>query len=112
MPDISWIDCKNRMIDVEEKYLAEICRILGEHVSDCEVRVFGSRIEGKARDFSDLDLVLVGSERLNWRRIELLKDAFASSNIPMTVDVVDWHTISEEFRAVIENNYEIIQERK
>ncbi len=41
MPDISWIDCKNAMIDVEEKYLAEIRRILGEHVPDCEVRVFG-----------------------------------------------------------------------
>ena len=112
MQDISWIDCKNAMIDVEEKYLAEIRRILGEHVPDCEVRVFGSRIEGKARDFSDLDLVLVGSEKLNWRRIELLKDAFASSNMPMTIDVLDWHAISNEFRAIIEDNYEIIQTKK
>ena len=102
----------NAMIDVEEEYLAEIRRILGEHVPDCEVRVFGSRIEGKARDFSDLDLVLVGSGKLNWRRIELLKDAFASSNLPMTIDVIDWHAISGEFRAVIENKYEIIQEKK
>ena len=112
MPDISWIDFKNTMIDVEEKYLAEIRRILKEHVSDCEVRVFGSRTEGTARDFSDLDLVLVGNEKLNWRRTELLKDAFASSNIPMTVDVIDWHAISDEFREIIENNFEIIQERK
>ena len=100
------------MIDVEEKYLAEIRRILSEHVSGCEVRVFGSRIEGKARDFSDIDLVLVGSEKLNWRKIELLKDTFASSNIPMTVDVIDWHAISDEFRAIIEKNYETIQKRK
>ncbi len=100
------------MIDIEEKYLAEIRRILSEHVSDCEVRVFGSRLEHKAHDFSDLDLVLVGSEKLNWRRIELLKDAFASSNIPMTVDVIDWYAISDDFRAIIENNYETIQERK
>ena len=100
------------MIDVEEKYLDEIRRILGEHVPDCEVRAFGSRLDGKARDFSDLDLVLVGSEKLNWQKIELLKDAFASSNIPITVDVIDWYAISEEFRAVIENNYEIIQERQ
>lgn len=100
------------MINVEEKHLAEIRRILREHVSDCEVRVFGSRIEGKARDFSDLDLVLVGSEKLNWRRIELLKDAFASSDLPMTIDVIDWHAISDEFRAAIKNNYEVIQEEK
>ena len=100
------------MIDIEEKYLAEIRRILGEYVPDCEVRAFGSRLEGTARDFSDLDLVLVGGDKLNWRKIELLKDAFASSNIPMTVDVIDWHAISDEFRAIIDNNYEIIQERK
>ena len=100
------------MIDIEEKYLAEIRRILGEHASDCEVRVFGSRLEGKAHDFSDLDLVLVGNEKLNWRKIELLKDAFASSNIPITVDVIDWHAISDEFRNIIENNYEIIQNKK
>lgn len=98
------------MIDIEEKYLAEIRRILSEHVSDCEVRAFGSRLEGKAREFSDLDLVLVGGEKLNWRRIESLKDAFSSSDIPIIVDVIDWHAISDEFRAIIKNNYEIIQE--
>jgi predicted nucleotidyltransferase len=100
------------MIDIEEKYLTEIRRILDEHVSDCEVRAFGSRIEGNAKKFSDLDLALVGSEKLNWRRIESLKDAFSSSDIPIIVDVIDWHAISDEFRSVIENNYEIIQERK
>jgi predicted nucleotidyltransferase len=100
------------MIDIEEKYLAEIRRILAEKVPDCEVRAFGSRIEGKAKQFSDLDLALVGSEKLNWRKVELLKDAFASSNLPMTIDVIDWHAISDEFRAIIEKNYELIQEKK
>jgi predicted nucleotidyltransferase len=100
------------MIELAEEHLAEIRRILANHVPDCDVRVFGSRIEGKARDFSDIDLVLVGSEKLNWRRIERLKDAFASSDIPVTVDVVDWHAISDEFRAIIEKNYEVLQETK
>jgi predicted nucleotidyltransferase len=100
------------MIDLDEKYLDEIRWILTGKAPDCEVRAFGSRIEDRARDFSDLDLVLVGSENLNWRRIESLKDAFASSNLPMTIDVIDWHAISDEFRSVVENNYEIIQERK
>ena len=100
------------MIDIEEKYLAEIQRILAEKVPDCEVRAFGSRLEGKAKKFSDLDLALVSSEKLNWRRIESLKDAFSSSDIPIIVDVIDWHAISDEYKEIIENNYEIIQERK
>jgi predicted nucleotidyltransferase len=100
------------MIDLDEKYLDEIRWILTGKVPDCEVRAFGSRLEGKAKKFSDLDLVLVGGEKLNWRRIELLKDAFSSSDIPIIVDVIDWHAISDEFRAIIENNYEIIQNKK
>jgi predicted nucleotidyltransferase len=99
------------MIDLGEHDLAEVQRILSEHVPDCEVRVFGSRIEGKAKRFSDLDLALVCDEKLEWRKIELLKDAFAASNLPMTVDVVDWHAISDEFRAIIEAHYEIIQRK-
>ncbi len=97
------------MIDIEEKYLDEICRILAEHVPDCEVRAFGSRIEGTARKFSDLDLVLVGIEKLDWRKIESLKDAFASSDIPIIVDVIDFNAISDDFRKITEKNYEIIQ---
>jgi predicted nucleotidyltransferase len=100
------------MIDLDEKYLDEIRWILTGKVPDCEVRAFGSRLEGKVKKFSDLDLVLVGGEKLNWRRIESLKDVFSSSDIPIIVDVIDWHAISDEFRAIIENNYEIIQNKK
>jgi len=99
------------MIDIEEKYLAEIKRILTEQVPDCEVRAFGSRIEGKAVKFSDLDLVLVAPEKLNWRRIERLKDAFAASNLTMTVDVLDYNAVSREFQAVIDKQYEVIQQK-
>jgi predicted nucleotidyltransferase len=99
------------MIDIEEKYLDEIRRILAEHVPDCEVRAFGSRIEGTARKFSDLDLVLVGSEKLDWRKIESLKDAFASSDLPIIIDVIDFNAISDDFRKITENNYKIIEIR-
>jgi uncharacterized protein len=96
------------MIDIEKKDFDEIKRILKEHVPDCDVRVFGSRIEGKAKKFSDIDLALVGKEKLDWRKIELLKDAFSASDIPIIVDIVDWNAISNEFKKIIENNYETI----
>ncbi len=102
---------KNAMIDIEEKYLSEILRILNEQVPDCEVRAFGSRIEGNAEKYSDLDLVLVGDEKLNWRKIESLKDVFSASDLPIIVDVIDWHSISNEFKAVIEKSYEVIQKK-
>ena len=96
------------MIDLDEKYLDEVKRILREQVPDCEVRVFGSRITGKAQKFSDLDLALVGSEKLDWRKLEALKDAFSESDLPIMIDVLDWFAISASFRDLIAQNYETI----
>ena len=31
-----------------------------------------------------------------------LREAFSESNLPITVDVVDWQTLDPEFRAAIE----------
>ncbi|MFA5553221.1 MAG: nucleotidyltransferase domain-containing protein [Phycisphaerae bacterium] len=100
------------MLELEEKYLNEIKQILSEHMPDCEVRVFGSRIEGKAQKFSDLDLALAATEKIARQRIERLKDAFAASNLPMTVDVIDYNSISKEFQQIIDKQYEVIQQKQ
>jgi len=99
------------MIDIEENYLTEIQQILSEKVPDCEVWAFGSRVEGNAKKYSDLDLVLIGRENLDRRQVESLKDAFAASDLPMIVDIIDWNAISDEFKVVIEKKYEIIQDK-
>ena len=97
------------MIDLQPAQLQEIRRILAEHAPDCEVRAFGSRINGRAQKYSDLDLALVRKERINWRKLEALKDAFAESDLPMMIDVLDWNSISDEFRRVIEDEFTVIQ---
>lgn len=84
-------------------------RILAELAPECEVRVFGSRINGRARPFSDLDLAIVAPRPLDWRRLEQLKDAFSESDLPFMVDVLDWSTVSPRFRTVIAQAYEILQ---
>lgn len=97
------------MIDIEPKHLELIKRILAEHVPDCEVRAFGSRVTGTAGSYSDLDIAVIGAEKMDWRKIEALKDAFAESDLPIIVDVIDGNAISESFREVVEKRYEVIQ---
>ena len=97
------------MIDLPAADRALIEQILARLVPGCEVRAFGSRVDGTAREFSDLDLALVGDGKLEWAAIEGLKDALAASNLGITVDVVDWHAISPEFRQVIERRYEVLR---
>ncbi len=100
------------MINMEEKYLTQIKRILHDKVPELEVRAYGSRVNGSAEKYSDLDLALVGDGPLDWREIAALKDAFSESDLPFMVDIVDWHAISPEFRKIIEQDYELISKNE
>lgn len=66
-----------------------------------EVRMFGSRARGQAKPYSDLDLVIMGDTPVPLSTLGQLKDAFASSDLPWRVDVVDWATTSPEFKSHI-----------
>jgi hypothetical protein len=61
-------------------------------------------------DYSDLDLVVVGREKTNRKTLHCLEEAFAESDLPFRVDVLDWHRISDSFRQVIGETYGVIQE--
>ena len=98
------------MIDLNPKHFETVQHILAQHVPGCEVRAFGSRVKWTARDYSDLDLAVVGSKPLSWRQKGQLTEAFEESDLPIRVDVLDWHTISEEFKKIITEEYEVIQD--
>lgn len=89
-------------IDINPTHLETIQCILNEHVPDCEVRAFGSRAKWNARDYSDLDLAVVGQQPQGWRVLNRLETAFRESDLPFRVDVLDWHDISDNFREMIE----------
>jgi type I restriction enzyme S subunit len=98
------------MLDLTPDQLAEVRQILQLQIPERTVRVFGSRVNGTAKPFSDLDLVVMGDAPLEFRQLAALKDAFAESNLPFRVDVVDWATTSAEFRAIIEERFDVIGE--
>jgi predicted nucleotidyltransferase len=63
--------------------------------------VFGSRATGRARRYSDLDLALDAGRRLTLDKIARLTEAFSDSDLPYTVDLVDWRNIDERWRQII-----------
>ena len=97
------------LIDLNPNHLETVKAILADHVPECEVRAFGSRATWTAKDYSDLDLAVVGSGPLDWKTLGRLNEAFEESDLPMRVDVLDWHYISENFRRVIERGYSVLQ---
>ena len=100
------------MIDLNPKHFETVQHILAQHVPGCEVRAFGSRVKWTAKDYSDLDLAVVSSKPLSWRQRGQLTEAFEESDLPIRVDVLDWHTISDGFKKIIAEEYEVIQGAK
>lgn len=96
------------MLDLAPTHLDEVRRILQFHVPGRTVRAFGSRVQGTAKPFSDLDLAVMGDTPLDFRTLAALKDAFAESNLPFRVDVVDWAATSKAFKVIIEGAFEVV----
>ena len=96
------------MIDITPDDLKIVQNLIIAHFPNVEARVFGSRYVGNAKDYSDLDIALVGEEKLALLNLHNLREAFEESSLTFRVDVHDWHVISPEFQKVIEQGYEVI----
>ncbi len=70
----------------------------------CRVWAFGSRVKGKARRFSDLDLAFDAGRPLTFADTAPLEEAFDESDLPWRVDLVDLVTCSETFRREVERH--------
>ena len=62
------------------------------------VFIFGSRARGKARKFSDYDIGVIGRKPLDLKKIALIKGELEESDLPYRVDVVDFSTVSKNFK--------------
>lgn len=97
------------MLDLQPEYRAMVKSLLREHFPDCEVRAYGSRVRGNAAKYSDLDISIVGDGKLDRWKLMDLRYAFDESDLPIRVDVHDWHNTSSDFQRIIEENYVVIQ---
>lgn len=97
------------LLDVGDAQWAIIQHILQTHIPEREVWAFGSRAKWTAKEFSDLDLAVIGQEPLQLNVTAALADDFSESDLPWKVDVVDWATTSPSFRQIIERDKVVVQ---
>ena len=97
------------MLDLHPEYRAMVDSLLARYFPDCEVRAYGSRVKGDAAKYSDLDISIVGSTKLDRTQLMELRNAFDESDLPIRVDVHDWHNTSPEFQKIIEERYVVIR---
>lgn len=100
-------DCPG--LDVRPEDLAIVRAILRDDVGDRAVWAFGSRVQGRAKRYSDLDLAIVSDIPLPIAVMTRLADDFSESDLPWRVDLVDWATTSEAFRGIIAERKVVVQ---
>ena len=97
-------------LEISEKHRTMVETLLQEHFPDTEVWAYGSRVNGRSHDGSDLDLVLrnTDSRPLPAARMQVIVEAFRESNIPFLVDIHDWSALPDRFRAEIERDHVVM----
>lgn len=88
-------------IDLSERHLKMVQDIVKQYASGRPAYIFGSRVKGTARKFSDVDIAIGGAKPLSISEKGRLIDAFDLSDLPYRVDIVDLNAISPEFLALI-----------
>lgn len=92
-------------IDIAPPHRRIVVDILTKHAPrPCRVWAFGSRVRGRARRFSDLDLAVDAGRPLTLSEAAVLDEAFDDSDLPWRVDVVDLVTCSDRFRREVESH--------
>ena len=76
-------------VALSDSQLATLRGIVRRLLPGAQVWIFGSRATGRARPFSDLDLLVTEPNRLSWSQRAALRDAFEASDLPFCVDLVE-----------------------
>ena len=79
-----------RQIDLSPDHRAQTLDIIRRRLPNARIWVYGSRAKGRARRYSDLDLMLDdGGEPIPLRIMGDLDEDFDESNLPIIVELHD-----------------------
>jgi predicted nucleotidyltransferase len=98
------------VIDISSEQRKALLALLIRFIPGVTVWAFGSRVKGAARVNSDLDLVAFTTPAQRPLVAELKDELAESSDIPFLVDLHVWDEIPERFRAIIRQEYVVLQE--
>ncbi|MBU4210907.1 nucleotidyltransferase domain-containing protein [Patescibacteria group bacterium] len=86
----------------DEGVYKKIAEIVFKYFDKKKVKafVFGSRAVGKKRKFSDVDVGLISKGKMSVMKKMAIEEELEESNIPYTVDVVDFYNVDEKFKKI------------
>ena len=99
-------------LHLSKKHRQILETLLREYFPGVEVWAYGSRVNGRSHDGSDLDLVLRGSElkEIPTGQLGDFEEALRESTIPFLVEARDWARLPEQFHREIEKDYVVLSD--
>ncbi len=96
------------MIDLTLEQINTLKETIQKELPDCEILLFGSRANGKAREFSDIDIALKSNNAIDKNKLWTIKENLEESNLPYIVDIIDFNLVSPEFsKAILANCFKL-----
>lgn len=96
-------------LDITPAQLNTVIALLKVHLPNTTVWAYGSRVLFTTHPKSDLDLIAF-TDGKQQPALSALQDAFIESNLPFSVDLLDWNNIPEHFKDNIIANHQILCE--
>lgn len=87
------------MLDLTDRQLTLLRRLLDDRLPGRTVLAFGSRVSGAAKPHSDLDLVVLGT--MSDLEAAQLRFDLDEGDLPFQVDVVAWDSLPASLREAI-----------
>ena len=99
-------------LHLSPKHRGVIEALLREHLPGVEVWAYGSRVDGRSHEGSDLDLVLRGPglQEIPVGQVGDFEEAVRDSSIPFLVEARDWARLPERFHREVERGYVVLVE--
>ena len=79
--------------------------ILKRFLPGADYLAFGSRLGRQYHRYSDLDIAVKATDTIPLALLSAMEEAFAQSDLPFRVDIVDLRRASPEFRRLVEANH-------
>jgi predicted nucleotidyltransferase len=86
------------MQTIDEKTKHKIIAVISALMPEVKIYLFGSRARGTNRPAADIDIALDGGTRLPVEDVDEVKSMLRESNIMYTVDIVDFHWMTDLMR--------------
>jgi predicted nucleotidyltransferase len=89
-------------LTISEGDAARLPALLNVIPRSIQVIAFGSRVTGRSRPFSDLDLCLKGTPNLSDSQLAEIREKFQLSDLSIKVDLVRYEDLPLSFQAEVD----------